>query len=204
MEQHEAAQDWLRDQVKSLAAPPEDREGLHGAANTLKVSKRCNHCCRPGFNVSHTTPGRPALVKAPTISSSSLQALLLTVDREQREMKELDLARDSLMNLCSSGGRDALALAVGHLHDLCDTSEQELRGRLAACEAALAERDGQLTRRSQALKERAAAIQWELRSLDQALGPSEPQNHVGSLQRRWSSLQVTPTPLSQNILEIIS
>lgn len=40
LEQHEAAQDWLRDQVKSLAAPPEDREGLHGAANTLKVSRR--------------------------------------------------------------------------------------------------------------------------------------------------------------------
>lgn len=44
VEQHEAAQDWLRDQVKGLAAPPEDREGLHGAVNTLKVSKRWNHC----------------------------------------------------------------------------------------------------------------------------------------------------------------
>lgn len=39
VEQHEAAQDWLRDQVKSLTAPPEDREGLCGAVNTLKVSK---------------------------------------------------------------------------------------------------------------------------------------------------------------------
>lgn len=44
VEQHEAAQDWLRDQVKGLAAPPGDREGLHGAVNTLKVS-RWNHCC---------------------------------------------------------------------------------------------------------------------------------------------------------------
>lgn len=136
-----------------------------------------------------------------TISSSFFQALLLTVDREQREMKELDLARDSLMNLCSSGGRDALALAVGHLHDLCDTSEQELRERLTACEAALAELDGQLATRSQALKERAAAIQWELRSLDQALGSSGPQDNMDGLQQRWNSLQVTSTLLSPNILE---
>lgn len=133
-----------------------------------------------------------------TISSSFFQALLLTVDREQREMTELDLARDSLMNLCSPGGRDALALAVGHLHDLCDASEQELRERLTACEAALAELD-QLTRRSQGLKERAAAIQWELRSLDQALGSSEAQNNVDSLQQRWNSLQVTSVLLSPNI-----
>lgn len=145
----------------------------------------------------------PAPLLAPlplTISSSSFQALLLTVDREQREMKELDLARDGLMNLCSSGGRDALALAVSHLHDLCDASEQELRERLAAREAALAELDGQLARRSRGLKERAAAIQWELRSLDQALGSSEPQNNIDSLQQRWSSLQVTSILLPQPLL----
>lgn len=40
VEQHEAAQDWLREQVKSLAAPPEETEALHGAVNTLKVSER--------------------------------------------------------------------------------------------------------------------------------------------------------------------
>lgn len=126
-----------------------------------------------------------------TISSFFFQALLLTVDREQREMAELDLARDSLANLCSSGGGDALALAVSQLHHLCDASERELRERLAAREAALAELDSQLARRSQGLKERAAAIQWELRSLDQALGPSEPQNSVDGLQQRWNSLQVS-------------
>ena len=37
VEQHEAAQDWLREQVKGLGASPEDRKGLHGAVNTLKV-----------------------------------------------------------------------------------------------------------------------------------------------------------------------
>lgn len=40
VEQHEAAQDWLREQVRSLPAPPEETEALHGAVNTLKVSKQ--------------------------------------------------------------------------------------------------------------------------------------------------------------------
>lgn len=114
-------------------------------------------------------------------------------------MKELDSARDSLMSLCSSGGRDSLTLAVSHLHDLCSTSEQELRERLTACETALGELDSQLTRRTQSLKERAAAIQWELRSLDQALGYSEPQDNLDSLQQHWNSLQVTSILPSQNI-----
>lgn len=37
VEQHEAAQDWLREQVKGLGAPPADRQGLHSSVNTLKV-----------------------------------------------------------------------------------------------------------------------------------------------------------------------
>lgn len=40
VEQHEAAQDWLREQVKSLGPPPADRQSLHSAVNTLKVRKR--------------------------------------------------------------------------------------------------------------------------------------------------------------------
>lgn len=42
VEQHEAAQDWLREQIKSLPAPPEETEALHGAVHTLKVSKQLN------------------------------------------------------------------------------------------------------------------------------------------------------------------
>lgn len=108
-------------------------------------------------------------------------------------MKELDSARDSLMNLCTAGGRDALALEVSHLHELCSTSEQELREHLMACEMVLRELDSKLTGRNQAVKERATAIQWELRSLDQALGYSEPQNNMDGLQQRWNSLQVPQT-----------
>lgn len=37
VEQHEAAQDWLREHVKDLGAPPADRPGLHATVNTLKV-----------------------------------------------------------------------------------------------------------------------------------------------------------------------
>ncbi|KAF3845085.1 hypothetical protein F7725_008248 [Dissostichus mawsoni] len=152
VEQHVAAQDWLREHVKGLGAPPADRKGLHNTVNTLK-------------------------------------ALLQTVDREQREMKELDSARDSLLSLCSPGGRDALTLEVSHLHDLCATSEREVRERLAACEVRLEEQDSQVAKKAQGLKDKAAALQWELRSLDQALSYSEPQNNIDQLQQHWNSLQ---------------
>lgn len=118
------------------------------------------------------------------------------MDREKREMKELDSARDSLMSLCTSGGKDALTLEVSHLHDLCTTSEQELREHLTTCEARLGELDGQLAKRTQGLKERAAALQWELRSLDQALSYSEPHNNITQLQQHWHSLQVINTSLT--------
>ncbi|CAL8302952.1 unnamed protein product, partial [Boreogadus saida] len=152
VEQHGAAQDWLREQVKVLGPPPADRQGLHGAANTLK-------------------------------------ALLQTVGREEREMKELDALRDRLTALCTPGGRDSLSLEVRHLHELRTTSEQEVRERLAVCEARLGELGQEAGRRGRALKERGAALQWELRSLDQALCYSEPQNHIAQLQQHWTSLQ---------------
>lgn len=114
-------------------------------------------------------------------------------------MKELDSARDSLMNLCTAEGGDALTLEVSHLHQLCSDSERELRERLMACETALSELDSQRTGRNQAVKERAAAIQWELRSLDQALGYSKPPVSMDGLQPRWNSLQVRPNPNTLNI-----
>ncbi|XP_055361732.1 nesprin-2-like isoform X2 [Betta splendens] len=152
IEQHEAAQDWLREQVKGLGAPPMDRQTLHSTVNTLK-------------------------------------ALLQTVDREQREMKELDTARDRLMGLCTQGGQDAVTLEVSHLQDLCADSERDVREHLTVCETRLEELDSQLARRVHDLTERAAALQWELRSLDQALSYSEPQNNIPQLQQRWLSLE---------------
>lgn len=106
-------------------------------------------------------------------------------------MKELDSARDSLLGLCTPGGQDALNLEVSHLHDLCVNSEQEVRDRLTTCEMRLAEMDRELATMAQGLKDRAAALQWELRSLDQALSYTEPQNNIAQLQQHWHSLQVT-------------
>lgn len=115
-------------------------------------------------------------------------------------MKELDSARDSLMSHCTVGGQNTLTLEVSHLHELCSTSEQEVRERLTACEVLLGELDDQLARRAQGLKERAAALQWELRSLDQALGYSEPQNNMVHLQQHWNSLQVEQTLFAQTTI----
>jgi len=110
-------------------------------------------------------------------------------------MTDLDSARDGLVPLCTPGGRDALTLEVGHLHDLLASSERAARGRLAAFEERLEEQDAQLAKRSRGLKERAAALQWELRSLDAALGYSVPQNNVALLQQHWGGLQVGTAPL---------
>lgn len=112
-------------------------------------------------------------------------------------MKELDSARDSLMGLCTPGGQDALTLEVSHLHDLCATSEQEVRNHLTACELRLEELDSEMAKRAQGLKEGAAALQWELRSLDQALSYSEPQNNIAQLEQHWHSLQVITTVFLQ-------
>lgn len=106
-------------------------------------------------------------------------------------MKELDAARDSLIGLCTQGGQDALTLEVSHLHDLCAASEHDVREHLTACEAKLEALDSQLARRVQGLTERTAALQWELRSLDQALSYSEPQNNIPQLQQHWLSLEVS-------------
>lgn len=105
-------------------------------------------------------------------------------------MVELDSAKDSLLILCTPGGQDALTLEVSHLHELCSTSEQEVNERLQTCKGRLEEMDRELARVSQELKERAAALQWELRSLDQAFSYSEPQNNMAQLQQHWQSLQV--------------
>lgn len=108
-------------------------------------------------------------------------------------MKELDSARDSLLKLCTPGGQDGLTLEVSHLHDLCAVSQQEVKERLTACEIQLEELDSQVAKRAQGLKEKVAAVQWELRSLDQALSYTEPQNNIAQLQQHWHSLQVITT-----------
>lgn len=105
-------------------------------------------------------------------------------------MKELDSARDALLSFCTPEGQEALTLKVKLLHDLYSSLEQEVGEHLRTCEEQLEETRHQLTQVSEGLKEAAAALQWELRSLDQALSYSEPQDNVAQLQQHWSSLQV--------------
>ncbi|XP_077477537.1 uncharacterized protein syne2b [Stigmatopora argus] len=155
LEQHEAAQHWLKDQVKGLPDPPDDRAGLHSVVNTLK-------------------------------------ALLQTIHRETKEMKELDTAKDDLLGFCTPGGRDALTLEVSHLQQLCSSSQMDVTERLLASETRLQELDSGAARRSLALEERVPALRRELSSLDLALEYAPSQNTVDQLQRQWSNLQVDP------------
>lgn len=74
--------------------------------------------------------------------------------------------------------------------DLCASSEQEVKQHLASCEARLEEMDKQTAERTQGLKGKTSALQWELRSLDQALSYSQPQNNIAQLQQHWHSLKV--------------
>ncbi|KAJ7990956.1 hypothetical protein DPEC_G00292250 [Dallia pectoralis] len=152
VEQHGAAQDWLREHVKCLGALPVDRRALHSYANNLK-------------------------------------ALLQTVHREEKEMQELDSVRDTLLSHCTPAGRDTLTLEVSHLNDLRTSSEREIRERLAGCETGLAELDERIAKKALGLSERAKAVQWELRSLDQALSYSEPEHSIAQLQQHWHSLK---------------
>ncbi|XP_051942676.1 nesprin-2 [Hippocampus zosterae] len=160
LEQHEAAQDWLREQVKGLRTPPDDAAHLRDAVNTLK-------------------------------------ALLQTAQREHGDMKDLDVAKDLLLGLCTPGGADALTLAVGHLCELCAASERDVRERLTACEARLRESDRRAARKIEELKERAAALLWELSSLDRALGPVRPQSDIRQMRGHWNSLQNCGTSLEE-------
>ncbi|KAM9777590.1 nesprin-2 [Neosynchiropus ocellatus] len=161
LELHESAQAWLREHVKDLKVPENQRAKLQESVNTLR-------------------------------------ALLQTVDREQKELKELDSAADKLVLLCTPGGRDALTLQVRHLHELCDTSEQEVKDRLSRCQTQLAELDRCLAEKNESLKDRAAILQKELRSLEQELSPSEPQLS----ESQWSTLQTTLEALKVKVHQL--
>ncbi len=119
-----------------------------------------------------------------------LQALLQTIDREQREMKELYAVKDSLMDLCTPGGCDALTLEVSHLHDLCVSSEKEMRERLAVCEARLSDIDLRLAGRAQILREKAESLLNELHAQDHSLGFLVDSQNISQLQENWHSFKV--------------
>ena len=85
----------------------------------------------------------------PCVCAVLPQALLQTVDREERDMRELDQVRDTLLSHCTTGGRDALTLEVSHLHELRTSSEREARERLAVLDVGPRAREGQQAQRAQ-------------------------------------------------------
>uniref|UniRef100_A0A9J8A0G7 Nesprin-2-like n=1 Tax=Cyprinus carpio carpio TaxID=630221 RepID=A0A9J8A0G7_CYPCA len=122
-------------------------------------------------------------------SVNTLKALLQTIDREKREMKDLVAVKDSLMDLCTPGGCDALTLEVSHLHDLCVASEKEIRERLSVCEARLSDIDLKLAGRAQILREQAESLLNELCAQDHSLGFLVGSQNVSQLQENWHSFK---------------
>ncbi|KTF78168.1 hypothetical protein cypCar_00022230 [Cyprinus carpio] len=122
-------------------------------------------------------------------SINTLKALLQTIDREKREMKELDNVKDSLMDLCTPGGCDALTLEVSHLHDLCVSSEKEMREWLAVCEARLSDIDLRLAGKAQILREQAESLLDELRAQDHSVGFLVDSQNISQLQENWHSFK---------------
>lgn len=105
-------------------------------------------------------------------------------------MKDLDAVKDSLMDLCTPGGCDALTLEVSHLHDLCVFSEKEMRERLSVCEARLSEIDLRLAGRAQILREQAESLLDELRAQDHSLGFLVGSQNISQLQENWHRFKV--------------
>lgn len=105
-------------------------------------------------------------------------------------MKELDAVKDSLMDICTPGGCDTLTLEVSHLHDLCVSSEKEMRERLAVCEARLSDIDLRLAGRAQILREQAESLLVELRAQDHSLGFLVGSQNISQLQENWHSFKV--------------
>ncbi|XP_062851798.1 nesprin-2 [Trichomycterus rosablanca] len=151
VEQHSAAQDWLREQVKGFGDVPTDRHGLQGSINTLK-------------------------------------ALLQTIEREQKEMRELNSLKDSLINFCTPGGCDALTLEISQLHNLCTSSESEIRARLNVCESRLADIEMRLANKAESLRSQAECVLNQLRDQENSLG-FKAGNNFSQLQENWQSLK---------------
>lgn len=104
-------------------------------------------------------------------------------------MRELDSAKDALIDLCTPGGRDALTLETGHLHDLCAASEMEIKERLVVCETRLAEIELKISERAASLSTQAECILNDLRA-QQCVGFVEGNKNISQLLKNWNILKV--------------
>lgn len=105
-------------------------------------------------------------------------------------MRELDLIKDTLIALCTPGGRDALTLETSQLHDLCASSEREMRERLAVCESRLADMDSKLAGRAQDFRAQAEDLLNELHAQKCYLEFGEGRRTISQLQENWHNFKV--------------
>ncbi|TSV02080.1 Nesprin-2 [Bagarius yarrelli] len=119
---------------------------------------------------------------------NTLKALLQTMEREESEMRELDLAKNALMNLCTLGGRDGLSLEIAHLHDLCATAKKEITDRLVVCETRLADIDLKIAEKRESFTAQAEGILNDLRT-QECLGLMEDNRNISQLKENWNILK---------------
>lgn len=105
-------------------------------------------------------------------------------------MKELDAVKNSLMDICTPGGRDTLTLEVSHLHDLCVSSEEAMREQLEVCEARLGDIETRIADRALILRSQAESLLRDLRIQDNSLGFLESSQNISQLQENWHNFKV--------------
>lgn len=104
-------------------------------------------------------------------------------------MRDLDAAKDALIGLCTPGGRDALELETGQLHELCASSEMEIKKRLGVCETKLADIELKIAGRAESLRAQAESILNDLRE-QECLGFVEGNKNITQLLENWNILKV--------------
>ncbi|KAG9336609.1 hypothetical protein JZ751_002956 [Albula glossodonta] len=128
---------------------------------------------------------------------NTLKALLQTTDREEREMRELDTVKVSLLGLCDPSGQAALEQEVSRMQECRVHLETEARNRLQDCEARLRELEEEQDRRAQQLREEARGLQRELHSLGQRMMYCSQQADIGHLRDQWHTLKSCEGPLQE-------
>ncbi|KAJ8411705.1 hypothetical protein AAFF_G00153430 [Aldrovandia affinis] len=124
---------------------------------------------------------------------NTLKALLQTSDREEREMRELDAVKASLLGLCTASGQASLELEVSRMQGRRARSEAEARDRLREGEARLRGLEGRVQR----LRDEARALQRDLRRLGQGMSYSKQRADIGHLQGQWNALKSCERPLEE-------
>lgn len=113
-----------------------------------------------------------------------------TADREEKELRDLEVVKGSLWGSCSPSGQMTLAAEVGHLHELRASSVEALQERLRECEVRLRELDEQLASRVQALRGETSSLQRALQEQSEHLAYRGQLADLIQVQQHWQCLKV--------------